>query len=650
VVKGTHLASLALCILMSAIPAGSSDEEIPRRLILIVDASASMESTLGDGSHRFGAVRTALQTLWACLDSEAENLSTEVWAFGATADLTDESACADTRRLEHPDALDSVDPRGASPLAHALETVAEASGPFTDHDLVVLITDGLDSCGGDPMAAAGAFETESGDRRLQILGVSSPLDATATYLGMGVTRRPTSTAELIRDLLWMTEEFAGLKTAPRPVRLRLEPPTPGTAVFTGGQLIEPMPVSLAPDASDILPAEAVPGTYTITITHDDGSTTMLLRARHRREGPLEVAMPTGDPPTLDAEAVQADGVHPARLRVAWTDAGDEPLAVRVHRPRTPGGSWLFTAPVRGPSGELGLPSPDRFGPHTVHLVALREDHDLVLASTEVQVPGRSVDLEAPETYEPGFPIEVSWSWTGHPDDVLTVVPSDSEDEHVGPLLPAGASPPADLAPPEGGCPLEVRYLSAETRRILARAAVEPTIRRAGLLVPSTADAGATVAVHWWGPNAREDILTLARPETSPAQYQSWRDATEASPVTLTTPAEGGDYEIRYVAGGTEILAALPLVVIEPQIGLETPAQAAVGTRIPVAWTGPPGGDRVVAIAPAGSPPSRMFDFVSTSAGSPVTLAAPFDPGDWVVRYLETDPLRVMVENPIRIVP
>jgi Ca-activated chloride channel family protein len=642
---------LLLAILATAAPAVGGDETPPRRLIVMIDASASMATRTGDGAHRFGAVRESLQVLAAMADPDPATLSIEYWAFGARTDLTDPDACSDVAPLAGIAALDAIEPRGAAPLATALETLAESAGPFTEHDLVVLITDGLDSCGGDPLAASRAFRTSDDDQRLQILGVSSLTDATATFLGMGVTRRPTSTAELIRDLLWMTEGFAGLNTAPQPVAVDITGPVGGatTVTLNGAQLIEPLVVQPGGTDAGRTGPEAPPGPYTLTLDRGDDPEVLVFRARHERGGRITVELPDAPPPSLEAQVLTADGVDPPRLQVSWTGLVEESAAIRVYPARAPGGSWLSAVAVSGPDGDTLLPHPDRFGPHTVHLVAVREFYDLVLASVEVPVPGRVVELQVPETYEPGSPLPVSWLDSGQPGDVITVVPADAEDETIATWRLASEPPPVDFTTPEGGCALEVRVLSAESRRIIARAPVEAVRPRAALLTPGEVTAGDEFTIHWWGPDEADDILTLTQAEGAPTSYLSWRNATESSPVRFQAPETGGDYEVRYLSQGAEILASSPITIRVPSITLEVRDRAAAGSRIQVAWTGPSSADALIAIAPAGSPASRMFDFVSVNVGSPASLSAPFDPGQWVVRYLQTDPLRVVAESPIRIV-
>jgi hypothetical protein len=58
------------------------------------------------------------------------------------------------------DAIESFRPRGQTPLAYSLEQVAHDLRGVRGERAVILVTDGLESCGGDPAAAARALQRE----------------------------------------------------------------------------------------------------------------------------------------------------------------------------------------------------------------------------------------------------------------------------------------------------------------------------------------------------------------------------------------------------------------------------------------------------------------------------------------------------------
>jgi hypothetical protein len=55
------------------------------------------------------------------------------------------------------EAISGFQPRGQTPIAYSLEQISGDFGPLRGERAVVLVTDGLESCGGDPVAAARAL-------------------------------------------------------------------------------------------------------------------------------------------------------------------------------------------------------------------------------------------------------------------------------------------------------------------------------------------------------------------------------------------------------------------------------------------------------------------------------------------------------------
>jgi Ca-activated chloride channel family protein len=110
------------------------------------------------------------------------------------------------------------------------------------------------------------------------------------------------------------------------------------------------------------------------------------------------------------------------------------------------------------------------------------------------------------------------------------------------------------------------------------------------------------------------------------------------------------YEIRYVRGHDgRILKRAALTVEETTPSLEAPAKVVAGSRISVRWTGPDLAGDFIAIANRGSGPYRYLDFAYTSAGSPASLAAPFRPGRFEIRYISGDSKEVLAAIPVRVV-
>ena len=69
------------------------------------------------------------------------------------------------------------------------------------------------------------------------------------------------------------------------------------------------------------------------------------------------------------------------------------------------------------------------------------------------------------------------------------------------------------------------------------------------------------------------------------------------------------------------------------VELQVPREVEAGSRFLVHWTGTAGNQDIIAVAEVDSDDRSHLDWAYMSAGSPVELAAPFEPGLYVVRYL-----------------
>ena len=84
------------------------------------------------------------------------------------------------------------------------------------------------------------------------------------------------------------------------------------------------------------------------------------------------------------------------------------------------------------------------------------------------------------------------------------------------------------------------------------------------------------------------------------------------------------------------------------ITLEAPSPVDSGTRFEVSWTGTPGEGDYVAVARANADAARHLDWAFATLGSPLSLAAPFEPGQYVVRFISGSSREVIAQVPIQV--
>jgi Mg-chelatase subunit ChlD len=134
-----------------------------RAVEIVIDASGSMRGKLGDQSK----MEIAQEITSDALDWLPSDLVLSLRAYGHRQER-EAHDCSDTELLvsagtgnreEIRRAIEELEPRGHTPLGYVLEQVARDQGSFAGERAVVLVTDGIESCGGDAPAAARALQS-----------------------------------------------------------------------------------------------------------------------------------------------------------------------------------------------------------------------------------------------------------------------------------------------------------------------------------------------------------------------------------------------------------------------------------------------------------------------------------------------------------
>ncbi|WP_457155453.1 vWA domain-containing protein, partial [Mesorhizobium sp. P5_C1] len=145
------------------------------KVIIILDASGSMWAQI-DGKPKLEIARESLRTVLQSVPADDE---IGFMAYGHR----EKGSCDDIQLIVPPQAgsasaisaaADSLKFLGKTPLTAAVKQAAEALKYTEDKATVVLITDGLETCGGDPCALGKELE-------------ASGVDFTADVVGFGLT-------------------------------------------------------------------------------------------------------------------------------------------------------------------------------------------------------------------------------------------------------------------------------------------------------------------------------------------------------------------------------------------------------------------------------------------------------------------------------
>ncbi len=164
-------------------PASLGERDLKRNINvqLILDASGSMQGEVG-GERKIDVARRALTDFIGTLPEEA-NVSLRVYGHvGSSAKADRARSCAASElvvpfqkldRVKLSEAINSFEPRGWTPVAGSLEKARDdfsAFDPETNSNFVYLVSDGVETCGGDPVAAAGSLAAADIRAEVNIVG------------------------------------------------------------------------------------------------------------------------------------------------------------------------------------------------------------------------------------------------------------------------------------------------------------------------------------------------------------------------------------------------------------------------------------------------------------------------------------------------
>jgi hypothetical protein len=160
---------------------GSIDLKQQVNVELILDASGSMAERV-DGQPKLDAARSVLSKFLTTLPSTA-NVALRIYGHKGSSDPADKDpSCASSELVspfQHPDAnafaqsMNSFRPSGWTPLAASLEAARhdfDAFDPSTSTNFVYVVSDGVETCDGDPVEAAHDLHTSNVQPIVNIVG------------------------------------------------------------------------------------------------------------------------------------------------------------------------------------------------------------------------------------------------------------------------------------------------------------------------------------------------------------------------------------------------------------------------------------------------------------------------------------------------
>lgn len=181
----------------------------PVHVELILDASNSMWGR-SEGRRKIDLAKDALTSVIQGLPSTSQ-VAMRVYGHRYRRQLKN---CQDSAVLVPFGPLDkaklteqvqAITPRGMTPLAYSLKQVLNDFGDAPGEKLVIVVTDGNETCGGDPVAVAKALRRQRADVRIEVIGVA--------ITDVATKRRLRTIAALTRGRYYAAKDAPELKAA-----------------------------------------------------------------------------------------------------------------------------------------------------------------------------------------------------------------------------------------------------------------------------------------------------------------------------------------------------------------------------------------------------------------------------------------------------
>jgi Ca-activated chloride channel homolog len=636
-VLGTFIAALLL--------AGEAATAGERATIMVFDASGSMWNRMQGDITRIEVARDVMEEFFAGRDANAP-ISVIAYGHRRRGDCADIEVVAplgvhDPRELAA--RVRALNPQGMTPLTDSLTLAREQIPRTAESADLILVTDGLENCGGDPCALAARLAAEG-------------IQIRAHVVGFGMTAEEVNSLSCVPDQtggrLFHTSSGVELAEAlaavsvpePQPVELAFravdarngEPLHPSDWQIHDGQTGA---LVASAEAAAAFNARLEDGAYRVSAVHPGFEGTIDLAVDAGTSGTIDVPLQKvlG---TLVLQAVDArTGVTLANVDWTLVDlateaAQTERAAGERHRLLLRPGDYR----VEGISGLLT-------GGANVS-VTLDED---VTARVELAEALADASVSAPAEIIAGARFGVDWAGPNDASDYVAIVEAGAPEGTSINYARTRFGSPAQVTAPDALGAYEVRYVHHASRRTLASQPVTLVAAGARLEAPDEAVAGAAIEVTWEGPDNPGDYIAVVEAGAPEGTNISYARTRFGSPAKITLPDALGTHELRYVINQSgRTLASRPITLVPASASLEAPRVIVPGGQIEVVWSGPNNPQDYITIVERGAAEGSHTDYWRTNRGSPARLRAPQAEGEYELRYVINQSRRTLAAVPVTV--
>ncbi len=314
-----------------------------------------------------------------------------------------------------------------------------------------------------PDAPASAYETYAETKHGRTLELTAPIEPGAYEVRYLANRSKTI---LGRTPLHVTPIAATLN-APASAHLN----TPITVNWTGPNNENDFLTIVAPDAPN-----SAYGKYTETAK---GSPATLVTPN--QTGRFEIRYVTGQgrqvlyrraiditapKTTLDAPAEVIAG---SPVSIAWTGVASKGDYVTiVPSDAKPGVYQNYSDASKGSTLTINAP----IEPGTYEIRYAAGNGKTILARRPINVVAAVIELDAPATAKAGEPVSIRWAGPNNKGDYLTIVVQGTRDGEYAHYSDTHRGTPATIKAPAKPGPAEIRYMSNQGAKVLARRPIE----------------------------------------------------------------------------------------------------------------------------------------------------------------------------------
>lgn len=660
---GRVLPRLALAALFTAIlplPLAGAQESQPDTLV-VIDMSNSMWGRI-DGTAKVEIAREALATL---ADSLPDGAPTGLMAYGhrRTGDCGDVQLVQPVTPLDRAAlsrAVAAMKPRGKTPITEALRQAAATLNANDRPARLVLVSDGIETCGGDPCALARELAAGGIDFTAHVIGfdIASRADQAkiaciASATG-GQYHNARDAAELAAALRASTEETTDVPPA-FPVTFTAVEAETGSAVAgtVDWTVVDAADERLVATLGGIdAKMDLEPGDYVVTATAGERAGGVGISVGD--QGAAVVVKLASDVPQASVTPAAPAAPASSVLSVAFAGPMEEDDFLRIV---TPDGKRLETdlwSRVRDGS-PLAMRLPSEPGRYAVAYVWAKGG-DRVIALADVEVTPADLALDMAAEVPAGSMTDVGWRGPdGEGDFLAFVTPGGTADDHGNRYAYTRDGATLSMqAPAEPGA-YEAVYVAGNDNTVMFRKPFKVVEAPATLAMTGEPVAGGYVDVAWTGPGGASDWIGFAPVGAPSSEYLGWA-TPDAPAVRLAVPASAGDYELRYVLSaseGTKVLASLPVTVTEPVIRLEAPSVVAAGTELSIVAQGPASTSNWVGFARPGEGDAAYvggaWNTTDNIVDGRIAVMAPSEPGAYELRFvIAAGKARVVARVPVTV--